>query len=91
MRIETTESKQGKTVYLAKMGYSEVEMLHDLLREAMTRMPKIFELAPARARMNDMIEKLGQVVAEKKAHSPGYHVEDYVRKGSLLKKLGIKL
>ena len=91
MRIETTKSKQEKTIYLARMGYSEVEMLHDLLREARDKMPKIFELSPARARMNDMLEKFGQVIAEKKHNRPGYHVEDYVRKGNLLTKLGIKL
>ena len=65
-------------------------MLHEVLRETFTRMPKIFELSPARARMGDMIEKLGQAVDEKKKKRPGYHVKDYVNSPTFLQRIGFQ-
>lgn len=81
MRIIEVQGTESNPVYIVKMGFSEIEMIHGIVWEAYRKLPKkVPEVVPVKNRMADMVNKMGLEIAKFKKGKPGYLGEMYVTK-----------
>lgn len=73
MRIEETKSKSGKDelIYEVRIGFNELQVINDCLRDVKKRTPEAIEIMSFRRRINDMINKMAPIIIERRKYNKG--------------------